>query len=151
MGKMMMRKIRVALAAILLSLTASSAYADRAQWESLNAQVIQLYGHQQNAQAEEKAKESLKVAEESFGLASQEVAQSLNNLALICEVQGKLAEAETHYKEAIPIMEKALGPDHPHVGTVLENYAAILERLGKKDQAKIVRTRVRQIQKRFPK
>ncbi len=47
-------------------------------------------------------------------------AQSLNNLAVLYQAQGRYAEAEPLYKRALAIREKALGPDHPDVGTLAQ-------------------------------
>ena len=46
--------------------------------------------------------------------------QSLNNLAVLYDNQGRYAEAEPLYKRSLAIREKALGPDHPDVATVAE-------------------------------
>ncbi len=46
--------------------------------------------------------------------------QSLNNLALLYDTQGRYADAEPLYKRSLAIREKALGPDHPDVATGAE-------------------------------
>ncbi len=73
------------------------------------------------------------------------MAQSLNNLALLYQAQGRYAEAEPLYKRALAIMEKALGPEHPHVATSLENYAALLRDTGRGELATMVELRAKAI------
>ncbi len=58
---------------------------------------------------------ALKINEEALGPEHPKVAQSLNNLAVLYNAQGKYAEAEPLYKWALLIAEKALGPEHPNV------------------------------------
>jgi hypothetical protein len=44
-----------------------------------------------------------------------DVAQSLNNLAELCNDQGRYTEAEPLHQRALAIREKTLGPEHPDV------------------------------------
>ena len=55
------------------------------------------------------------------------VAKSLNNLALLYQVQGKYAEAEPLYKRSLKIREKALGKEHPVVAHSLNNLATVYQ------------------------
>ncbi len=52
--------------------------------------------------------------ETALGLDHPDVAQSLNNLALLYYAQGRYDVAEPLHKRALAIEEKALGPDHPN-------------------------------------
>jgi tetratricopeptide (TPR) repeat protein len=54
-----------------------------------------------------------------------DVAQSLNNLALLYQDQGAYAKAEPLYVRALDIWEKVLGPMHPDLATVLNNLALL--------------------------
>ena len=87
-----------ALAAALvmvLGLSLSSiALAQEARWEALNSQAFVLYKQGKYRGAIPLAKESLKVAEQTFGPDHHYVATSLNILAVFYEAQGKHAEAE---------------------------------------------------------
>ena len=56
------------------------------------------------------------------------MATSLNNLAVLYQLQGRYAEAEPLFKRSLAIREKALGPVHPDVAATLENLA-LLDRL----------------------
>ncbi len=79
------------------------------------------------------------------------MAQSLNNLALLYDAQGKYADAEPLYKRALAIVEKALGPEHPHVATSLENYAALLRKTGRGHEAAKMEARAKAIRAKHAK
>jgi tetratricopeptide (TPR) repeat protein len=64
-----------------------------------------------------------------YGAKISDTAQSLDNLALLYDAQGKYAEAEPLFKRALAIYEKALGKDHPHVVAASRNYAALLREM----------------------
>jgi len=76
------------------------------------------------------------------------VARSLNNLALLYDIQGKYAEAAPLYQRALAIREKALGPDHPDVATALENYAGLLRKTRRESQAAELEARAQAIRAR---
>ncbi|CAB1106731.1 unnamed protein product [Ectocarpus sp. CCAP 1310/34] len=59
----------------------------------------------------------------------------LNNRALLLKAQGNYDEAGKLYERSLAIREKALGPDHPDVAQSLNNWALLLESQGKYDQA----------------
>ena len=48
----------------------------------------------------------------------------MNNLALLCQNQGKYEEVESYYKRAIDIYTKSLGPDDPNVAKTKNNLAS---------------------------
>lgn len=50
-----------------------------------------------------------------------DVAKQLNNLALLCQNQGKYEEVERYYQRALEIYEKTLGPDDPNVAKTKNN------------------------------
>src|SRR6266540_3334634 len=80
------------------------------------------------------AERALELREEALGPESPDVAQSLNNLAIIYRDKGDYAKAEPLVQRALAIREKALGPEHPDVAASL-NILANLYR-GKGDYAK---------------
>ena len=63
------------------------------------------------------------------------MAQSLNNLAVVFQSQGRTAEAEALYKRTLAIREKALGPDHPDVALSLHNLALVYGAQGRTAEA----------------
>lgn len=55
-----------------------------------------------------------------------DVAKQLNNLALLCQNQGKYEEVERYYQRALEIYEKTLGPDDPNVAKTKNNLVCTL-------------------------
>ena len=53
------------------------------------------------------------------------MAGTLNNLAVLYDIQGKPGEAERLYRRALSIDEKALGKEHPSVAIDLNNLAIL--------------------------
>lgn len=49
------------------------------------------------------------------------MAKQLNNLALLCQNQGKYEEVEYYYCRALEIYECRLGPDDPNVAKTKNN------------------------------
>ncbi|MFM6063005.1 MAG: tetratricopeptide repeat protein, partial [Microcystis panniformis] len=64
--------------------------------------------------------------EKQLGAEHPDVAQSLNNLALLYYYQGKYTEAEPLYQKAIAICSEKLGENHPDTQTVKNNYNLML-------------------------
>ena len=85
------------------------------------------------AEAEPLYRRALAIREEKLGDDHPDVAQSLNNLALLLKTQGKLAEAEPLSRRALDIFEQKLGAGHPNTQTVRENYQALLDELKAQD------------------
>lgn len=50
-----------------------------------------------------------------------DVAKQLNNLALLCQNQGKYDEVEYYYGRALEIYESKLGADDPNVAKTKNN------------------------------
>lgn len=57
-----------------------------------------------------------------------DVAKQLNNLALLCQNQGKYDEVEYYYCRALEIYESCLGPDDPNVAKTKNNLVRPLGR-----------------------
>ncbi len=91
-------------------------------------------------------KRSLAIREKALGPEHPNVAQSLNNLALLYDAQGKYAEAEPLYKRALAIYEKVLGPEHPHVAASLNNLAELYRVQDKYAEAGKLEARAKAIQ-----
>lgn len=49
------------------------------------------------------------------------MAKQLNNLALLCQNQGKYEAVERYYQRALAIYESQLGPDNPNVARTKNN------------------------------
>ena len=101
--------------------TGAATHAQGIEWETLNAEVEQLYGQHQYDRAIVVAKKALAVAEQDGGADSRSAATSLYRLAELYYAQGQYAHAEPLYKRAVAIREKALSLDHPNVNLSPEN------------------------------
>ena len=69
------------------------------------------------------AERALELREEALGPESPDVAQSLNNLAVLYSNKGDYAKAEPLFQRAMAIYEKAVGPESPDVATSLNSLA----------------------------
>ena len=69
------------------------------------------------------------------------LAESVANLALLYNCEGKYVESEPLYAKAAQIREANLGPQDPQVLQTLEIYASMLRQEGKKDEARKIETR----------
>ncbi|WP_437841993.1 tetratricopeptide repeat protein [Sorangium sp. So ce1153] len=98
--------------------------------ERLNARVVELQQAGRYDEAIPLARSALELREEALGPEHPDVAQSLNNLALLLLAKGDHATAEPLFRRALAILEKALGPDHPGVATTLNNLALLLQAKG---------------------
>jgi tetratricopeptide (TPR) repeat protein len=87
----------------------------------------------------------LKKCFERLGPDHPDVAQSLNNIALLYHARGRYAEAEPLYQRSLAIWEKSLGPRHPNVAQSLENYAALLRQTARADEAERMAARAKEI------
>ena len=54
-----------------------------------------------------------------------DVAKQLNNLALLCQNQGKYEEVELYYQRALSIYIKKLGEDDPNVAKTKNNLVSL--------------------------
>ncbi len=69
---------------------------------------------------------SLSFIAQVLGRDHPDVAKQLNNLALLCQNQGKYEEVEYYYCRALDIYEKKLGPDDPNVAKTKNNLVNII-------------------------
>jgi hypothetical protein len=82
------------------------------------------------ASAERLLREALAQQEASLGAEHPDVANTLNNLAVVCERQEKVAEAEQGYRRAHAIAVTSLPPGHPFIATSLRNLVEFCEARG---------------------
>lgn len=71
-----------------------------------------------------------------------DVAKQLNNLALLCQNQGKYEEVEYYYQRALEIYQTKLGPDDPNVAKTKNNLVGGRGRLTADCPEERVRVRV---------
>ena len=98
--------------------------------EALDAQVVELYRAGQYAKAEPFARQALDVRERALGPNHPEVAQSLNNLAVVLNAMHDSVGALPLYRRSLAINEATFGPDHPEVALSLNNLAMMLSKQG---------------------
>lgn len=67
---------------------------------------------------------ALEIREKVLGSEHPDVAKQLNNLALLCQNQGKYAEVEQYYKRALEIYESKLGPNDVNVAKTKNNLSS---------------------------
>lgn len=79
--------------------------------------------------------QALLIREEIFGSNHPDVADSLNELALLARNQGNYKKAEEFHKKALAIREKALGELHPLTAKSLNNLSVLYRRQGNYDLA----------------
>ena len=71
--------------------------------------------------AEKLLREAAARQEADLGPSSPDLANTLNNLAIVCEKTGKPGEAERFYRRAAAIAASSLDPSHPFVATSRKN------------------------------
>jgi len=82
------------------------------------------------AAAEVRLQEAAGRQEAALGPAHPDLANTLNNLAIVCERLGKATDAERCYRRAHEIAVTALPPDHPFVTTSRNNLREFCEARG---------------------
>ena len=73
------------------------------------------------ASAEQLLHTAAQLQEASLGPLHPDLANTLNNLAIVCEITEKPADAERYFRRAYAIATAALEPDHPFVATSRKN------------------------------
>jgi hypothetical protein len=67
------------------------------------------------ASAEQRLREAARLQEASLGPLHPDLANTLNNLGVVCEITKKPVDAEHYFRRACAIATAALEPDHPFV------------------------------------
>ena len=87
----------------------------------------------------------LDIRERRLGVDHPDVAQSLDNLAVLLGEAGRFDEAEPLFSRAIEVLEEALGANHSSVADSLENYAVMLRADERPDDAAMLEARAKAI------
>jgi hypothetical protein len=82
------------------------------------------------ATAERCLREAAALQEVELGHLHPDLANTLNNLGVVCEQTGKLDDAEQCYRRAYGIAKRALVPDHPFIATAEDNLRQFCEARG---------------------
>ena len=83
------------------------------------------------ASAERLLREVASMQEASLGALHPDLANTLNNLGVVCEITGKPADAEQFFRRSSSIAAAALAPDHPFVATSRKNLEEFCAARGK--------------------
>ena len=83
------------------------------------------------ASAEQLLREAALLQEARLGPLHPDLANTLNNLGIVCDIRDKPEDAELCYRRAYAIAAAALEPDHPFVATSRKNLADFCEARGK--------------------
>jgi len=73
------------------------------------------------ASAEKFLREAARAQERRLGPLSPDLANTLNNLGVVCEINGKPAEAEQCFRRALDIATDVFEPGHPFIATSRQN------------------------------
>ena len=82
------------------------------------------------ASAETLLHEAAAAQEARVGALHPDLANTLNNLGVVCEITGNLVEAERSFRRAFAIATTVLEPDHPFVATSRKNLCDFCEARG---------------------
>lgn len=82
------------------------------------------------ASAEELLRDAARLQETDFGPLHPDLANTLNNLGILCEFTNKPADAELCYRKAHAIATTVLAPDHPFAATSRKNLKDFCEAHG---------------------
>nr|WP_236117196.1 tetratricopeptide repeat protein [Hassalia byssoidea] len=85
--------------------------------------------------AEPWSEQCVEVTKKRLGEEHPDVAQSLNNLALLYDSQGRYSEAEPLHLQALELRRRNLGEEHPDVALSLNNLAALYDSQGRYSEA----------------
>jgi tetratricopeptide (TPR) repeat protein len=118
---------------------------DKTEWENLSKEVGELYRSGQYDLAVIVGTRAVEVAEKNVGPNHPDVAQSLNDLAVLYSTQGQYAQAEPLYKRALAIREQALGPNDPLVAQSLKDLAALFRATKRSKEAGTLEQRAARI------
>lgn len=92
-----------------------------------------------NAAAERALRRVLKLQEAGLGLSHPDVANTLNDLAVVCNRLGRPDEAEFLYRRALGIARRTLAPDHPYIAVSLANLSNLYRAQGKPEKLEKIR------------
>ena len=82
------------------------------------------------ASAETLLRDAARAQEASLGPVHPDLANTLNNLGVVCEITGNAADAEQYFRRAVTIATTALDPEHPFVATSRQNLRDFCEARG---------------------
>ncbi|MEN8189106.1 MAG: tetratricopeptide repeat protein [Thermodesulfobacteriota bacterium] len=109
---------------LMVLLLVSTGHCEDLTWQELNDKVTGHYQQQQFTTAAGYAEEALELAKKHPGN-NEQLATSLNNLAMIYTHLGRFGEAEGFNKEALSVRQRAFGVDDVRVAVSWNNLGLI--------------------------
>jgi CHAT domain-containing protein/Flp pilus assembly protein TadD len=103
-----------------------------------NAQGLEAFRAGRHGEAELLYKDSLLIRREQLGDRHPDIAQSLNNLAVLYRRQGRYGEAEPLFQESLSISREQLGDRHPFVAHGLSGLASLYKDQGRYGEAELL-------------
>lgn len=94
--------------------------------------------------AEKFLREVARAQEKRLGPLNPDLANTLNNLGVVCEINGKPAEAERCFRRALDIATDVFEPDHPFIATSRQNLQGLRDARGKADAERTSRPHEKQ-------
>ena len=88
----------------------------------------------EHAAAERALRLALKLQEAHLGPVHSDVANTLNDLGVVCDILGRPDEAEFLYRRALGIARRTLAADHPYIATSLQNLSNLYRAQGKAEK-----------------
>lgn len=131
--------------AIILLLSAGSAFANEVLWDELQSRAGMFYQQKKYTEAVDTQRKALEAAEKTFGAENNKVAESMDNLAVYVQATGNNDEAETLYKKALVILEKNLKPNDHYLAIFMNYVAGFYRKIGKEDEAKKLEEKAKKI------
>ena len=120
---------------------AVASQAAEARINELTAEYTLLYSVGQTANAITAATKALAAVEQAFGPDHERVAQVLNDLGHLQQLQSEFGEAEKLHQRALTIRERIFNSDGPAVAQSLNNLGKAYHSQGRDAQAETVYTR----------
>ncbi len=142
----MMKKIQFLFASLLIVFFSTVTHGEDLNWQELNDKVTGYYQQQQFSTAAGYGNQALNLARKSGD--SEQLATSLNNMAMIITHLGQFGEAEAYNKEALSVRQNAFGIDDPRVAVSWNNLGLIYYFEKKIDDAEFCFLEVLRIQEK---
>ena len=96
-------------------------------------------------EAEEVAREIIRLQESVHGLDDERVAGALRNLSTVLDSMGRFAESEAALERALGILETKRGPDDPKLVPILQKLGATMSATNRNEEARRTLNRALQI------
>lgn len=120
------------MCAALAPLQAQGPDAQAAQW---NREAAVLLEQERCLEAEARLRRAIRRIEDERGPGAADLAEPLNNLAVVHRKLGRLTDAERAYRRSLAIRVETLGDDHPKTALVRANLARLRQQAGRWDEA----------------